>query len=172
MLFNEEDFQVSIKQVFQSVGLSRLTTPSDPVGIFVTYQGENTPSDTRKNLLRCHLSLKNIDLQTVGENLIDVDMRANLNVDKDQDILSEDEELSEYENLDLDQEQTSEKMPVIEKDSSTAVLKIESDTAIEKENDEDEEKDSPKAVIEIESDSENDEDDEEVDDSENDSEEF
>ncbi len=144
--------------------LVRLKTPSDPLGIFVTYQGENTPSDTRKNLLRCHLSLENIDLQTVGGNLIDVDMRANLNVDKDQDNLSEDEELSE--------EQTSEKMPVIEKDSSTAVLEIESDSAIEKENDEDEEKDSPKAVIEIESDSENDENDEEADGSEDDSEEF
>ena len=44
------------------------------------YQGENTPTDVRKNLLKV-ANLGDVgkeDLQTVGSLLLDVDMRGNL----------------------------------------------------------------------------------------------
>ena len=48
--FNDETFEQSVTRVFQSVGLAPIITAGDPNGIFVTYHGENSPSEVRKTL--------------------------------------------------------------------------------------------------------------------------
>jgi len=113
--FRNDEFQLSVKRVFQSVGLARITTASDPRGFFASYQGEDTPSWIRKNTLHCRESNENLDHQTIGGNLIDVDMRANLKATKEIDDLEEEnDDSSEYEDCDQSE------LPEIEVGQGTA----------------------------------------------------